>query len=320
MIFSKIAAVGSYLPKRVMTNDELPSTLDTSDHWIRTRTGITKRYIAEDNQFTSDLGANALINALSTSNISEQELDGIIVATTTPDLVFPSTAVKIQEKINLLKGFAFDIQAVCSGFIYALCVADSMIKSGQAKKIAVIGAETMSRILDWTDRDTCVLFGDGAGAVILEKQESEINNGVLDIDLFSDGRYIDLLKVDGGVSKGNLDSKMTMNGREVFKHAVTKMTYLIKNTLDKNNFSIKDLDWMILHQANNRIIQAVREKLSIEENKAVSTVEHHANTSAASIPLALDSYIKNEKIKRGDLIAMASIGGGMTWGSALIRY
>ena len=319
MIYSRIIGIGGYLPKKIVTNDDLAKTVDTSDEWIITRTGIKKRHIADSNECTSDLAVYALQNALKDAGITANDLDAIIVATTTPDLIFPATAVEVQDSIGMKNGFAFDIQAVCSGFLYALQIADSFIKTRVVKRIAVVGAEIMSRIVDWNDRNTCILFGDGAGAVILEQCEKQQNEGILDINLYSEGQYSDLLMVNGGVAKGNMDSKIEMNGREVFRHAVTKMTDSIKTIVSKNNFNMQSLDWILLHQANHRIIKSVAQRLQIDECKAISTVHEHANTSAASIPLALNSYIKDGKVKKGDLIALSAIGGGLTWGSALLR-
>ena len=314
MTSSKIIGVGSYLPDKILTNNDLEKIVDTSDEWIQTRTGIKKRHIAGDNQKTSDLATIALKNAMNKTKISSSDLDAIILATTTPDLVFPATAVKVQNNIGMHSGFAFDVQAVCSGFLYALQMADSLIKSNKAHRVAVIGAETMSRIVDWTDRSTCVLFGDGAGAVILEKTDNKNNNSIIDIELFSDGKYQDILTVNGGVSSGNLDKKITMSGREVFRYAVTKMPESIKSIVAKNNITLEDLDWVLLHQANERIIKSVLEKLSMNNAKAISTVQHHANTSAASIPLALDHYMLKDKVKSGDLLALSAVGGGLDLG------
>ena len=319
MISSKIIGVGSYLPEKILTNADLEQTLETSDEWIQTRTGIKRRHIATEDQKTSDLATLAIINALKNANINSCDLDALILATTTPDLVFPATAVRVQNNIKMNNGFAFDIQAVCSGFLYALQLGDSLIKSNKAKRIAIIGAETMSRILDWTDRSTCVLFGDGAGAVILEKADSNDYQGIIDIELFSDGSLQNILTVNGGISSGNLHKKIEMNGREVFRYAVTKMPESIKSIVNKNHLSLENLDWVLLHQANERILKAVMDKLDINIEKSVSTVPHHANTSAASIPLALDHYMSSGKIKTGDLIALAAVGGGLTWGSALLR-
>ncbi len=319
MISSKIVGVGSYLPEKILTNDDLEQMLDTSDEWIQARTGIKKRHIADENQKTSDLATIAVENALKNANLSSNDLDALILATTTPDLIFPATAVRVQNNIKMNSGFAFDIQAVCSGFLYALQLGDSLIKSNKAKRVAIIGAETMSRIIDWTDRSTCVLFGDGAGSVILEKTESNEHQGIIDIELFSDGSLQDILVVNGGVSGGNLDKKIEMNGREVFRYAVTKMPKSIQSIMNKNQITLENLDWVLLHQANERITKAVVDKLGIDIEKAVSTVSHHANTSAASIPLALEHYISSGKVKTGDLIALAAVGGGLTWGSALLK-
>ena len=319
MISSKIIGVGSYLPEKILTNADLEQTLDTSDEWIQTRTGIKRRHIATEDQKTSDLATLAVINALKNANINSSDLDALILATTTPDLVFPATAVRVQNNIKMNRGFAFDIQAVCSGFLYALQLGDSLIKSNKARRVAIIGAETMSRIIDWTDRSTCVLFGDGAGAVILEKTDGNDSYGIIDIELFSDGSLQNILAVNGGISSGNLNKKIEMNGREVFRYAVTKMPESIKSLVSKNQLNLEDLDWILLHQANERIIKAVMDKLDINIEKSVSTVPHHANTSAASIPLALDHYMSEGKIKTGDLIALAAVGGGLTWGSALLR-
>ena len=319
MISSKIVGVGSYLPEKILTNDDLEQMLDTSDEWIQARTGIKKRHIADENQKTSDLATIAVENALKNANLSSNDLDALIIATTTPDLIFPATAVRVQNNIKMNNGFAFDIQAVCSGFLYALQLGDSLIKSNKAKRVAIIGAETMSRIIDWTDRSTCVLFGDGAGSVILEKTESNEHQGIIDIELFSDGSLQDILVVNGGVSGGNLDKKIEMNGREVFRYAVTKMPKSIQSIMNKNQITLENLDWVLLHQANERITKAVVDKLGIDIEKAVSTVSHHANTSAASIPLALEHYISSGKVKTGDLIALAAVGGGLTWGSALLK-
>jgi 3-oxoacyl-[acyl-carrier-protein] synthase-3 len=319
MIFSKIIGTGCYLPKKFISNDDISKILDTSDEWITTRTGIKNRHIAADDENTSDLATMAVKRALKDGGLIANDLDAIILATTTPDIIFPASATKIQHNIGMTKGFAFDVQAVCSGFLYALLVADSFLKTGKAKRVAVIGAEVMSRIVDWKDRNTCVLFGDGSGAVILEQCEGKKNNGIIDIDLYSDGQYIDMLLVNGSISKENCSGKIEMNGREVFRHAVTKMMAAIKSIVHKNNLELGDLDWLLLHQANDRIIRLVAEKLGVEQHKAISMVHAHANTSAASIPLALDHSIKEQKIKRGDLIALSAIGGGLTWGSALLK-
>jgi 3-oxoacyl-[acyl-carrier-protein] synthase-3 len=312
----KIIGIGHHLPNKCIINDDLPATLNTNDEWIKTRTGINQRFIAEPGILSSDLATEALKNALADSNIDPKDLDGIIVATTTPDLLMPATAVKVQYNIGMKNGFAFDIQAVCSGFLYALKLGYSLIKSGEAKNIAIIGAETMSRIIDWSDRSTCILFGDGAGAVILSKANTE---GIIGIDLYSDGSYIDILKVAGGVSKGDIDSKLQMSGKEVFKFAVENMHRAISNIMTKYKVNISDIDWLIPHQANSRIIQMLAQQLNFDIEKVVLTVDEHANTSSASIPLALSSYKDKGLIKSGNLALLVAVGAGMTWGSALLR-
>lgn len=315
--FSKIIAVGGYLPSNCVSNEELSKTVDTSDEWIVERTGIKFRHIAEDGEYTSDLASKALLDALSKFQVNTDELDGIIVATTTPDVIFPSTACLVQKKIGMRHGFAFDISAVCSGFIYAVSIANAMIKSGAAKRIAVIGSETMSRILDWGDRSTCVLFGDGAGAVILEASERE---GIIDVSIASDGNFENILNVPGGVSMGNMDASIFMNGRDVYRHAVEKFVSVSKEQLEQNNFAVQDLNWYIPHQANKRIIDAVGMRMGIDLDKVVVTVDMHANTSAATIPLALNEIYKSGKLKGGDLIQMPALGAGLTWGSLLMRW
>ncbi len=319
MTSAKIISVGSYLPKKIVTNDDLSKVVDTSDEWITTRTGIKKRHIAAENESTSDLALNAAFDALRNAGIQKSSIDAVIVATTTPDYIFPSTAAVLQNKLGINAGIAFDVQAVCSGFIYAITTASFYIKQKMAKRILVIGAETMSRIVDWNDRSTCVLFGDGAGCVILESSEAK-DIGVLESDMQSDCSLLDSLIVKGGVSTGNVLAKIAMNGNEVFRNAVTKLPESIFTLISKTKIAVNDLDWLVLHQANKRIIDAVAKKLEINIKKSICVVDQHANTSAASIPLALDSYIKNNKVKRGDLIVASAIGGGLTWGSTLIRY
>lgn len=324
----KISGIGSYLPERILTNHQLGTLVDTTDEWIVSRTGIRERRIASDDQITSDLATIALKNALCDANMEPSRLDGIIVSTTTPDVVFPSTAIKVQNNLRAGHGFAFDLQAVCSGFVYALVVARSMIISGHAKHIAVIGAETMSRIVDWTDRNTCVLFGDGAGAIIVSDAAYDITSDetkynipqLFDAKFFSDGSLHDILMVRGGVSSGNYNAKLNMNGREVYKHAVTGISSLTDQLLRNNNMTPNDLDWFIPHQANARIIDNVSSKLSMDKNKIVSTVGEHANTSAASIPLALDTYVKIGKIVKGQSILMVSVGAGLVFAGALMRW
>lgn len=310
MIYSKLIATGSYLPEKLVTNLELDPSLETNDEWITSRTGIKQRYIAADEQVTSDLAMEAIRN----TGIDLKTLDGIIVATTTPDLIFPSTAINVQNKLGIHTGFAFDLNAVCAGFVYALAVADGLIKNKTARRIAVVGAETMSRVLDWKDRATCVLFGDGAGAFILESSSEQ---GIIDCSLDADSSKNCILKVSGGISSGNLDAKVEMNGKEVFKTAVDSMSSSLKNILEKNGIS--EVDWVLPHQANQRILSAVAARLNFPEDKVISTVGIHANTSAASIPLAFDDYSKAGKIKAGQTIAISGIGAGMTWGSVILR-
>lgn len=312
-----IVGIGAYLPQKIITNNDLAQSVETTDEWIISRTGIKKRHIVED-ELTSDLAAKAVLNALEYANLTPNDLDGIIVATATPDLIFPSTATSVQHKIGMQKGFAFDISAVCSGFIYALSVADSMIKAGNLKRIAVVGAEVLSKIVDWTDRSTCVLFGDGAGAVILEATK-EKNRGIIGTEIHSDGSLVDILKVNGGVVKGSPEAKIEMNGREVFKNAVEKMSSSATNLLKSHQVDLSNIDWILTHQANYRIMQTVAQKLGIAEDKVIMTIDQHANTSAASIPLALDVYVKTGRVKKRDLILMTAVGAGLTWGSALLK-
>jgi 3-oxoacyl-[acyl-carrier-protein] synthase-3 len=302
----------------MLSNNEIASIVETSDEWIRQRTGIVQRHIADEGELTSDLAVNAAKSAIEKAKIPVDEIDLIIVATTTPDKTFPSCATIVQSKLKCKNAFAFDVQAVCSGFIYAVTAADSLIKSNDRIKYAlVIGAEIMSRIVDWEDRSTCVLFGDGAGAVVMK---SEIGrSGIILTNLYSDGN-VDILCTNGGVSSTGDSGKICMNGREVFKHAVDKLTALIEETLKCNNLKITDIDWLIPHQANIRIIEAVVKKLDLPIEKVINTVDKHANTSAASIPLALDYAIQESKIKSGNLVLLIAIGAGLTWGSVLLRY
>ncbi|UIP92492.1 ketoacyl-ACP synthase III [Wolbachia endosymbiont of Anopheles demeilloni] len=315
---SFILSTGSYLPKKILSNNEIASIVETNDEWIRQRTGIVQRHIADEGELTSDLAVNAAKNAIEKAKISIDEIGLIIVATTTPDKTFPSCATIIQSKLKCKNAFAFDVQAACSGFIYAVTVADSLIKSNDRIKYAlVIGAEIMSRIVDWEDRSTCVLFGDGAGAVIM-KSEMSISS-IISTNLHSDGN-VDLLCTNGGISSTRDSGKILMNGREVFKHAVEKLTASVEETLKCNSLKITDIDWLIPHQANIRIIEAVVKKLDFPIEKVINTVDKHANTSAASIPLALDYAIQESKIKSGNLVLLISIGAGLTWGSVLLRY
>lgn len=320
---SKILGVGSYLPARAMTNDELSSLVDTSDAWIQERTGIKKRHIAADGECTSDLGVEAARRAMEHAGITIDEVDMIVLATATPDLTFPACATIIQHKLGMRHGMAFDVHAVCSGFVYAMATADNFLARGQAKTALVIGAETFSRILDWTDRTTCVLFGDGAGAVVLraeEQSESNAGEGVISTHLRSDGSFCDLLYVDGGPSRTKTVGHLRMQGNQVFKHAVNKISGSIEEAAKIANVSIDEVDWFIPHQANYRILQGVAKKLGIPVEKVVSTVADHGNTSAASIPLALDVAVKDGRVKKGDMILMEALGGGLTWGAALARF
>lgn len=318
MIFSRIAGTGSYLPAKILTNAELESMVDTTDEWIFSRTGIRERHIAANNELTSDLGFEAAKQAIVAANIDPQSIDLILVATTTPDRVFPSTACLIQSQLGIKNNCpAFDVQAVCSGFVYALAVADSMIKSGSVKTALVIGSETMSRITDWTDRSNCILWGDGAGAVILQASKEA---GIISTHLHADGSYEKLLNVPSGVSKKDGEKTMKMEGNAVFKMAVNTLDQIVDETLLANNLQKGDIDWLVPHQANIRILQATAKKLNMSLDKVVVTVDKHGNTSAASIPLALDSAVRDGRIQRGNIILMEAFGGGFTWGSALIKY
>ncbi len=315
---SHIISSGSYLPSKVMTNKDLESIVDTSDEWIEQRSGIKQRHIAADDQATSDMATHAAQDALNRAGLKASDIDGIIVATTTPDQTFPSVAVKVQAAIGAPVGIAFDVQAVCTGFVYALSVADNFIKAGQLKRVLVIGAEKMSSILDWSDRATCVLFGDGAGAVILEAKEDD-GRGILSTHLYANGNHRDLLFTNGGVSSSGESGKIVMEGREVFKHAVTLMSDAVTAALDANKISADDIDWLVPHQANIRIIESTAKKLSMPMEKVIVTVANHGNTSAASIPLAFDDGMKAGKIKAGQTVLFEALGGGLTWGSALVK-
>ena len=320
---SLILGCGGYLPERVVTNDELAKTIDTSDEWIVQRTGIRERHVAAEGEFTSHLAINAAKAALADAGIDAQSIDLIVLATSTPDNTFPATAVAVQDGLGINHGAAFDLQAVCSGFVFALATADNFLRSGAFKRALVIGAETFSRILDWTDRGTCVLFGDGAGAVVLEAQEqpgSSSDRGVLTTHLRSDGRHKAKLFVDGGPSTTQTVGHLRMEGREVFKHAVGMITDVIVDAFNATGTTADDIDWFVPHQANKRIIDASAHKLHIAPQKVVLTVDRHGNTSAASIPLALDAAVHDGRIKRGDLVLLEAMGGGFTWGSALLRW
>jgi 3-oxoacyl-[acyl-carrier-protein] synthase-3 len=318
MIFSRISGTGSYLPTKILTNAELERMVDTTDEWIFARTGIRERHIAASDEYTSDLGIAAAKKAIEAANIDVQDIDLLIVATTTPDRVFPSTACLIQNQLGIKNNSpAFDVQAVCSGFVYALSVADSMIKTGAAKTALVIGAETMSRITDWTDRSNCILWGDGAGAVILQASNEA---GIITTHLHANGSYEKLLTVPAGVSRQEGDKTIKMEGNAVFKMAVNTLDQIVDETLLANGMQKSDVDWLVPHQANIRILQATAKKLDMDLDKVVVTVDKHGNTSAASIPLALDTAVRDGRIKRGDVILMEAFGGGFTWGSALIKY
>jgi 3-oxoacyl-[acyl-carrier-protein] synthase-3 len=318
MIFSRISGTGSYLPAKILTNAELERMVDTTDEWIYARTGIRERHIAASDEYTSDLGIAAAKKAIEAANIDVQDIDLLIVATTTPDRIFPSTACMIQSQLGIKNNSpAFDVQAVCSGFVYALSVADSMIKTGAAKTALVIGAETMSRITDWTDRSNCILWGDGAGAVILQASDEA---GIITTHLHANGSYEKLLTVPAGVSRQEGDKTIKMEGNAVFKMAVNTLDQIVDETLLANGMQKSDVDWLVPHQANIRILQATAKKLDMDLDKVVVTVDKHGNTSAASIPLALDTAVRDGRIKRGDVILMEAFGGGFTWGSALIKY
>jgi len=318
-----VTGCGAYLPARVLTNDELAKSVDTSDEWIRQRTGIRQRHIAADGEVTSDLGLAAAQAALKAAGLDGDDVDLVVCATTTPDETFPATATRIQAELGMTHGAAFDVQAVCSGFVYALAVADNFIRLDQAKRAMVIGAETFSRILDWDDRATCVLFGDGAGAVVLEAGDgagTPRDRGILSTHIYSDGRHHDALYVDGGPSSTGTAGHVRMEGREVFRHAVVRMAEAIDAALEANGLDPGDIDWLVPHQANLRIIEAMARRLNLPDDRVVITVDRHANTSAASIPLALAEAVGDQRIQSGDLLLLEAMGGGFAWGSALIRW
>ena len=320
---SVVLGCGSYLPQRILTNAELASRIDTSDEWIVQRTGIRERHIAADDEFTSHLAIKAANAALANAGIDAQAIDLIVLATSTPDNTFPATAVAVQNALGITHGAAFDLQAVCSGFVFALATADNFLRSGAFKRALVIGAETFSRILDWNDRGTCVLFGDGAGAIVLEAQEQpgqSSDRGVLTTHLRSDGRHKAKLYVDGGPGSTRTVGHLRMEGREVFKHAVGMITDVIVDAFNATGLSADDITWFIPHQANKQIIDASAHKLHIAPQKVVLTVDLHGNTSAASIPLALSVAVKDGRVKKGDLVLFEAMGGGFTWGSALVRW
>ena len=320
---ARIAGIGSCLPDRILSNDDLAAMVDTSDSWIRERTDIRQRHIAPEGVTTADLAEQACRRALEDAGMTAGDVDLIVVATTTPDFTFPSVGTMLQARLGVTQGAAFDVQAVCTGFVYALSVADNMIARGQAKTAIVVGAETMSRILDWTDRATCVLFGDGAGAMVLTagaEAGTKDADGILATYLRSDGRFKDLLHVDGGPSSTGTVGHLRMVGNQVFRHAITNIAESMTTIASRAGVTIEEVDWFVPHQANQRILEGVARKLSIPTEKVISTVADHGNTSAASVPLAFDRAVQDGRIKRGDLVLMEALGGGFTWGAALARF
>ena len=313
-------SVGSYLPERVVSNDELAGFVDTSDEWIRQRTGIAQRHIVADGEMTSDLARIAAERALERAGIGADEIDLIIVATSTPDDTFPSTATKVQHQLGATGAIAFDVQAVCAGFVYALDVADAMLSAGRGKRALVIGAESFSKILDWNDRSTCVLFGDGAGAVLLERSDDPRGYGVLASRLHADGAHRDILYVDGGPSSSGAVGHVRMEGNKVFRHAVEKLSSVMDEVLVAADMPVTAVDWLVPHQANIRIIEGMQKKMGLPDSQVVKTVHNHANTSAASIPLALAEAVSDGRISDGQVLAFEAIGGGLVWGAALVRY
>ncbi len=317
MKHSRIAGTGSYLPERILTNAELERTIDTTDEWIFTRTGIRERHIIAEGQYTSDMALEASKKAIKAANIDIQSIDLIVLATTTPDRIFPSTACLLQQELGIINCPAFDLQAVCSGFVYALATADNFIKAGAAKCALVVGADAMSRITDWTDRSNCILWGDGAGAVILQASDEQ---GILSTHLHANGNYADMLTVPQGVSNQEGSKTILMEGNAVFKMAVNTLDAIVDDTLAANGLEKSDVDWLVPHQANIRILQSTAKKLGMSMDRVVTTVDKHGNTSAASIPLALDVAVRDGRIKRGETILMEAFGGGFTWGSVLMKY
>ena len=315
-----MTAVGSYLPKKIVTNTQLAEWVETSDEWIKQRTGIEQRHMVSEGELTSDLAYEAAIQALSQTSLDATDIDIIVVATTTADDTFPSTATKVQRKLGASNAFAFDVQAVCAGFIYALTVAESMLIAQKGKRAIVIGAESFTKLLDWEDRTTCVLFGDGAGAVILEAEEAADSYGIISSALHSDGNFRDILYVDGGPSATGDVGHVRMEGQDVFRHAVEKLSSVMDEVLVKADIKGEDVDWLVPHQANIRIINGMQKKLGLPSERVVRTVHKHANTSAASIPLALAEAVHDGRIKSGDLLALEAIGGGLAWGASLVRY
>jgi 3-oxoacyl-[acyl-carrier-protein] synthase-3 len=323
IVRSQVIGCGAYLPEKILTNAELAKMVDTSDAWIVDRTGIRRRHIARDGETTSDLALRAAQAALADAGTGAEALDMIVVATTTPDETFPAVATSIQSRLGMTRGAAFDVQAVCSGFIYAIAVADNFIKAGQARTVLVIGAETMSRLMDWTDRSTCVLFGDGAGAIVLQAGEGRgdaSDRGVLNTKLYSDGRLHDLLYVDGGPSTTGTTGHLRMQGPDVFKHAVINIADSIQASAQESGVAVSEIDWFVPHQANQRILDSTARRLKVPAERFVSTIAEHGNTSAASVPLALDAAVRDGRIRRGNLVLLEAMGGGLTWGAALLRW
>lgn len=317
MKYSRIAGTGSYLPERILTNAELERMIDTTDEWIYTRTGIRERHLAAEGEATSDMALNAAKQAIAAAQIDPQEIDLIILATTTPDRIFPSTACMLQQKLGIRNCPAFDLQAVCSGFVYALATADNFIRAGSAKCVLVVGADAMSRVTDWTDRSNCILWGDGAGAVILKASDEE---GIISSHIHADGNYADMLTVPYGVANQEASKTVLMEGNAVFKMAVNTLDSIVDDTLDHNGLEKAHIDWLVPHQANIRILQSTAKKLGMSMDRVVITVDKHGNTSAASIPLALDVAVRDGRIKRGETVLMEAFGGGFTWGSVLMKY
>lgn len=315
-----MTAVGGYLPEKVITNEALAEFVDTDDSWIRQRTGITQRHIVAEGELTSDMACAAASQALEQAGLNASDIDVIIVATTTPDDTFPATAAAVQRKLEAFNAFAFDVQAVCAGFVYALTVAESLLYAGKGRRALVIGAESFSKLLDWEDRTTCVLFGDGAGAVILESADNADGYGILSSALHTDGRYRDILYVDGGPSHNQTVGHVKMKGQDVFRHAVEKLASSMNEVIEKAGVKEQDIDWLIPHQANIRIIDGMQKKLGLPSDKVVRTVSEHANTSAASIPLALNTAVRDGRVQSGHLLAFEAIGGGLSWGAALVRF
>ena len=321
--YSEIIGCGSYLPSKVVTNEELASIVDTSDEWITSRSGIKQRHFAADNEFTSDLAIAAANRAIKNAGVNSKDIDIIIVGTTTPDDTFPATAVRVQTALGMTTGAAFDVQAACSGFIFALSIADSMIKSGQASTALVIGADTLSKLLNWEDRSTCVLFGDGAGAVVLKGRENRDNNNVSSIlssHIHTDGSLRDILYCDNNLGSDEQRRTIVMEGKEVFRHAVNNLAAVVNEALEANQLDSSQIDWLVPHQANKRIIDSTARKLGMSTDRIVLTISEHANTSAASIPLALDAAVSEGRIQKGHLLLMEAMGGGLTWGAALVRW